>query len=247
MTKKTSYQNVKPYLNADKTKKSQVSEMFDRIAGNYDFLNHFLSLGIDKIWRKIAIKNVAECNPKVILDMATGTGDLAIAMSNKLDVDRIVGLDISQKMLDVGQVKIDKANISNIELAWGDSENIKFEDSTFDATTVSFGVRNFENPLVGLQEIHRVLKSEGKLVVLEFSKPRGFIFGGIYNFYFKYVLPNIGRLLSKDRRAYTYLHESVQAFPDYEEFTDMMKKAGFNNCSYRPLTFGICCIYTGIK
>ncbi|MCL4150032.1 UNVERIFIED_CONTAM: hypothetical protein GTU68_017730 [Idotea baltica] len=221
--------------------------MFNKIAGNYDFLNHFLSLGIDKIWRKNAIKAVASKNPKVILDMATGTADLAIEMSSKLDVDRIVGLDIAQKMLDVGQSKIDKKKIQNIELHWGDSEDIIFDDQTFDATTVAFGVRNFEHPLKGLQEIHRVLKIDGQLVVLEFSKPRGAIFGALYNFYFRYVLPVIGRLLSKDPRAYTYLHESVQAFPDYEGFTDLMKSAGFNNCTYRPLTFGICCIYTGIK
>ena len=242
------YTDVTPYDDNDRSKKKQVADMFDRIAGNYDFLNHFLSLGIDRLWRKQAVKALESLKPKNILDVATGTGDLAIDLNKKLNTEKIVGLDIAVKMLEVGRIKAQKKNLSDkIEFIEGDSENIPFEDSSFDATTAAFGVRNFQNPLAGLTEMNRVTRPGGKIVVLEFSKPRGFLFKHLYTFYFNNILPTIGRLLSKDPKAYRYLHDSVQAFPDYENFTALLDKAGYKNTQYKALTFGICCIYQGTK
>ncbi len=240
---------VKPY-SAEGSKKEQVSQMFDNIAANYDFLNHFLSLGIDKIWRRKMIKEVGMVQPKLILDVATGTGDVAINTLKQLnDKDlRIVGLDISPEMLNVGIKKIETKGLSGrIDMIVGDSENLPFENNKFDAITVAYGVRNFEDLAHGLSEMQRVLKPNGKLVVLEFSKPRLFPFRQLFNFYFKNILPTIGKLTSKDPRAYSYLYESVQTFPDGTDFLTVLQKTGYINTQCTPLTLGICSIYTAFK
>jgi demethylmenaquinone methyltransferase/2-methoxy-6-polyprenyl-1,4-benzoquinol methylase len=238
---------VVPYKEDSAGKKQQVARMFDSISGNYDFLNHFLSMGIDIRWRKKAIKLLAESNPKLILDVATGTGDFAVE-TLKLNPDQVIGVDISAGMLEVGRKKMkDRGYDNKIDLRLGDSENLPFEGNKFDAVIVAFGVRNFENLEKGLTEMHRVLKPGGRMVVLEFSKPRSFPFKQIYNFYFKFILPKIGRLISRDSAAYTYLPESVQAFPDGNEFITILNRIGFNKTSCQPLTFGISSLYTGIK
>ncbi|MCX6182041.1 MAG: bifunctional demethylmenaquinone methyltransferase/2-methoxy-6-polyprenyl-1,4-benzoquinol methylase UbiE [Bacteroidetes bacterium] len=238
---------VKPYSNENGSKKEQVATMFNNIAGRYDFLNHFLSLGIDVLWRKKAIRLLKDGQPKIILDIATGTGDFALEALS-LNPDKITGVDISEGMVEVGKVKIKKKKLDHkIELLSGDSENLPFADNTFDAITVGFGVRNFENLKKGLSEMNRVLKPGGKVAVLEFSKPIGFPVKQLYNFYFKRITPMIGKLVSKDASAYTYLPESVQAFPDGEDFTAILKEVGFQNASIHSLTFGIATIYIAQK
>jgi demethylmenaquinone methyltransferase/2-methoxy-6-polyprenyl-1,4-benzoquinol methylase len=238
---------VTPYSDSDKGKKEQVAGMFDTIAPKYDFLNHFLSLNIDTIWRKKVIKIVSAHNPKRILDVATGTGDLAIAALAS-NPDRIDGIDISEGMLTVGKRKIeDKKLEQRIFLQLGDAEAIPYADNTFDAITVAFGVRNFENLQQGLQEMLRVLKPNGICVVLEFTMPRKFPFKQFYGFYFKYLLPFIGKIVSKDKSAYTYLPESVKAFPQNQFFVAEMANAGFTQNSFKSLTMGIAAIYTGKK
>jgi len=238
---------VSPYGRTDTGKKQQVAEMFNNIAHRYDFLNRSLSMGIDVLWRKKMIAQLKAKQPNVILDVATGTGDVALeAMS--LKPERIVGLDISVGMLDLGRQKIAKRGLSHvIDMVEGDSEHIPFEDGTFDAITVAFGVRNFEHLQKGLKEMVRVLKKDGKLVVLEFSQPRSFPIKQLYWFYFNNILPFFGKMLSKDASAYTYLPESVKAFPDGDDFLAELKKAGFTATYKRPLTFGIATIYTGVK
>lgn len=238
---------VVPYKDKQEGKKEQVAEMFNNISKKYDFLNHFLSLGIDITWRKKAIKMLAKDRPKLILDIATGTGDFAIE-ALALKPDRVVGVDISEGMLSEGRKKIAKRKLDHlIDLQLGDSERLLFEDNKFDAVIVSFGVRNFENLEKGLKDMHRVLKPGGKTVIVEFSKPKKFPMKQGYNFYFKYILPQIGKLVSKDNAAYTYLPESVQAFPDGEDFLAVLKKVGFKHTQCRPLTFGISSIYIGEK
>lgn len=238
---------VVPYKKDKSAKKDQVAKMFDNISGNYDFLNHFLSLGIDIAWRRKAIMQLTAIAPKQILDVATGTGDFAIE-ALKLNPDKVVGVDISEGMLEVGRAKIkDKHLTDKIELLYGDSENLPFEENKFDAVIVAFGVRNFENLENGLAEMLRVVRPGGKVIVLEFSKPRKFPFKQLYNFYFKFVLPKIGRWVSKDSSAYTYLPESVQAFPDGERFVEILNHLGYKNTSCKPLTFGISSLYTGTK
>lgn len=243
MDKKT----IKPYdQNSDK--KTQVGRMFDNIAGKYDLLNRVLSAGIDQRWRKNVTKRLKDRSLDQVLDIATGTADLAIMTHDQLKPNHIIGVDISQKMLDVGVRKINKRGLSDsITLAWGDSENLSFEDNTFDAVTVAFGVRNFGDLEKGIEEIYRVLKPGGKAVVLEFSQPRLPGFKQLYNFYFSTILPLIGKWTSKDPKAYQYLYESVQSFPDYEAFIEVLKGKGFNNNQFFPQTLGICCIYEGIK
>lgn len=239
---------VTPYQNQQGTKKEQVADMFNNISKTYDFLNHFMSLGIDIIWRKKAINELKNDKPQLILDVATGTGDFAFEALGILKPKKIIGVDISQGMLDIADQKIAKRGLSDkFEVKLGDSEKLPFEANEFDAVTVAYGVRNFENLETGLADIHRVLKPGGKAVVLEFSKPKAFPVKQLYAFYFNYVTPGIGKLFSKDARAYTYLPESVAAFPDGEAFTGLMQKAGFKNTKSRPLAFGICSIYTGIK
>lgn len=238
---------VKPYAEQG-NKKGQVSTMFNRIAPYYDFLNRFLSLGIDTIWRKKAIDLLQSEQPKLILDVATGTADVALETVKRLQPDKVIGIDISTEMLEIGKKKIKKRGLDTvIELQEGDSENLPFADNTFDAITVAFGVRNFENLEKGLTEMRRVLKDNGKLVVLEFSKPSVFPIKQMFNLYFKYILPTIGRLTSKDPRAYSYLYESVQAFPDGDDFVNILSKTGYKSNQCKPLTLGICSIYSGQK
>lgn len=238
---------IKPIPQSELGKKQQVANMFDNISGRYDLLNHFLSLNIDKIWRKNAIETLKELQPQIILDVATGTGDLAIA-SLKLNPKRVVGIDISNGMLDVGRKKMKQRQLDGIiEMLEGDSENIDFEDNSFDAITVGFGVRNFENLDKGLAEMFRVLKPGGKVVVLEFSKPTVFPIKQLYNFYFYTILPFWGRFISKNNFAYTYLPESVKAFPDGDMFIKRLKNAGYTQPEQKKQTFGICSIYTAIK
>ena len=238
---------VKPYQGVQSSKREQVEQMFDSIAPKYDFLNRFLSLGIDQIWRKKAINSLKEVNPKQILDVATGTADLAIA-ALKLNPDMVTGIDISNEMLKVGRKKIDAKKRSNkIVLMHGDSTNLPFEDNKFDAITVAFGVRNFEFLQQGINQMYRVTKKGGKIAVLEFSKPQQTPFKQLYNFYFKFILPAWGSLISKNQTAYTYLPESVQHFPEGEAFAAYLKNAGYQNIHVSPLTFGVCTLYTGIK
>ena len=238
---------VIPYKENTGSKKEQVATMFNNISKNYDFLNHFLSLGIDIIWRKKAIRLLKETQPKQILDIATGTGDFALA-ALKLNPTKVTGIDISEGMLKVGREKIKKKGFENlIELKLGDSENLKFESNTFDAYTVGFGVRNFENLEKGLTEMLRVLKPNGTAIILEFSKPKKFPIKQLYNFYFNKMLPGIGKLVSKDNNAYTYLPESVNAFPDGENFTRILTNIGYKNPKSITLMFGIASIYKASK
>ncbi|TZF84885.1 bifunctional demethylmenaquinone methyltransferase/2-methoxy-6-polyprenyl-1,4-benzoquinol methylase UbiE [Pedobacter sp. BS3] len=239
---------VTPYKNQQATKKEQVASMFNSISKTYDFLNHFMSLGIDIIWRKKAIGELKKNKPQHILDVATGTGDFAFEALKILKPEKITGVDISQGMLDIAARKIKQRNLADkFEVRLGDSEKLLFDSDTFDAVTVAYGVRNFENLEKGLADMLRVLKPGGKAVILEFSKPKVFPVKQLYNFYFHYITPAIGKLFSKDSNAYSYLPESVQAFPDGKNFTALMNKIGYRDTKSRPLAFGICSIYTGIK
>ncbi|WP_432709114.1 bifunctional demethylmenaquinone methyltransferase/2-methoxy-6-polyprenyl-1,4-benzoquinol methylase UbiE [Pedobacter sp.] len=241
-------EKITPYQSASATKKEQVADMFNNISKTYDFLNHFLSLGIDIIWRKKAIGQLKAIKPQSILDVATGTGDFAFEAIKILQPSKIVGVDISAGMLKVAQKKIDERNLGGVfTVKIGDSEKLQFSDNQFDAVTVAFGVRNYENLEKGLSDMYRVLKPKGKIVILEFSKPQKFPIKQGYNFYFKHILPVFGKLFSKDSRAYTYLPESVAAFPDGKAFTALMDKVGFKTTQHVSMTFGICSIYTGIK
>jgi len=236
---------VTPY-NSSESKKKQVSEMFDNIANSYDFLNHSLSLGMDNVWRKIAIKKLTN-NPKSILDIATGTGDFAVSAAKYTDA-KITGIDISQGMLNVGIEKVRKKNLNNrISLQLADSESLPFNDNTFDAITAGFGVRNFENLNKGLSEMKRVLNKDGIVVILEPSTPKYFPLKQFYKLYFHHVLPTIGAWISKDKSAYSYLPESVDAFPSGEKFIIELKNVGFKDCKHIPLTFGIVSLYIAIK
>ncbi|MEE4000654.1 bifunctional demethylmenaquinone methyltransferase/2-methoxy-6-polyprenyl-1,4-benzoquinol methylase UbiE [Tenacibaculum sp. FZY0031] len=240
-------EKIKPYKDSELGKKEQVAQMFDNISEDYDGLNRVISLGIDVSWRKKVVKLIGENNPQQILDIATGTGDLALMMS-ELNPEKIVGLDISEGMLQVGRQKIAKANLSNkIKMIVGDSENIPFPDNTFDAITVSFGVRNFENLDKGLTEILRVLKPGGKFVVLETSNPTKFPFKQGYKLYTNYILPIIGKLFSKDKVAYSYLSETANSFPFGKAFNNILQKNGFKNAKNIPVTFGVASIYTALK
>lgn len=241
------YKEVKPY-EQEAGKKGQVSTMFNNIAPYYDFLNRLLSLGVDTIWRKKAIMKLKEDNPQMVLDVATGTADVALEVVRLLSPKKVIGVDISKEMLAIGDQKIKKKGLENtITLEMGDSENLRFEDDTFDAITVAFGVRNYENLEKGIAEMRRVLKPNGQLIVLEFSKPTIFPFKQLFNMYFKYILPFIGRFTSKDPKAYSYLYESVQAFPDGKDFVTVLNKTGFHSTKCSPLTLGICSIYSGRK
>lgn len=238
---------VVPYKEDDAGKKQQVARMFDSISGKYDFLNHFLSLGIDIRWRKKAINMLADGNPKIILDVATGTGDFAIE-TLKLTPTQVIGVDISPGMLEVGRKKMkDRGYDQIIDLRLADSENLPFGENKFDAVIVAFGVRNFENLERGISEMKRVLRPGGRMIILEFSKPRMFPFKQLYNFYFKFILPKIGRLISQDKAAYTYLPESVQAFPDGPEFVAILNRLGLKQTACKSLTFGISSLYSATK
>jgi demethylmenaquinone methyltransferase/2-methoxy-6-polyprenyl-1,4-benzoquinol methylase len=238
---------VVPYKDKKESKKQQVASMFNNISKKYDLLNHLLSLGIDIIWRKKAIKMLQKERPKFILDIATGTGDFAIE-ALALQPDKVIGVDISEGMLAEGRKKMSQRKLDHlIELQLGDSEKLLFQENNFDAVIVSFGVRNFENLEKGLADMYRVLKPGGKTVILEFSKPKKFPMKQVYSFYFKYILPQIGKIISKDHSAYTYLPESVNAFPDGRDFLDILEKVGFKQTQCKILTFGISSIYTGTK
>jgi demethylmenaquinone methyltransferase/2-methoxy-6-polyprenyl-1,4-benzoquinol methylase len=238
---------VKPDSSLETSKKEQVEEMFNSIAHRYDFLNRFLSLGIDRAWRKKAISYLKPLAPKVILDVATGTGDLALEAIS-LSPTQIIGIDIAEQMLVYGREKIEAKGLSAIiEMVNGDGEQLPFPNNNFDAITVAFGVRNFQNLSKGLKEMNRVLKPGGRIVVLEFSKPNSFPFKQGYNFYFTYILPVLGNLLSNSKNAYTYLPESVKHFPEGADFAAFLKDAGFKNMIVKPLTFGTCSLYIADK
>jgi len=222
--------------------------MFDKIAFRYDFLNHFLSAGIDVGWRKKAIKQLRSLDPKSILDVATGTGDMAILASKLLTAEKIIGIDISDGMLEIGKKKIEKLGLQQrIELLKGDSETIIFNSNSFDAVTVAFGVRNFQNLELGLSEIKRVLKPGGKLIVLECTKPKLPVIKNFYNLYLNVIAPWIGRVISKNKNAYQYLNESVQKFPEGKDFVQILNKLGYKNASCKTLSLGISSIYCGEK
>jgi demethylmenaquinone methyltransferase/2-methoxy-6-polyprenyl-1,4-benzoquinol methylase len=248
MSEKLPHDSIIPYKDSDKNKKEQVAEMFDRIAPKYDFMNRFLSAGIDVGWRKKAIKRLKADNPKTILDIATGTGDMAILACRILNPDKIEGIDISTQMLELGKKKIEKEGLTDIiRLQIGDSEAINFPPDSFDGGMVAFGVRNFENLEKGLAEIYRVLKPGAQLVVLEFSKPKTWGMKSLYNLYMKIVAPKMAGWVSKNKEAYDYLCESAKAFPERQEFVNILNKSGFSDTSFKPLSLGICCIYTGRK
>ncbi len=236
-----------PYKDSEVGKKEQVTEMFDKVSSNYDFLNRIMTFGIDISWRKHVVALVKEGNAKKVMDIATGTGDLAILLA-KSDIDDVTGLDISPGMLEIGKQKVNAEGLDNkIDMIIGDSEELPFEDGTFDAITVAFGVRNFENLELGLQEIRRVLKPKGALIVLETSQPSKFPVKQGFQFYSKYIIPTIGKLFSKDKSAYDYLPESAAAFPYGEKFNNILLKTGFNTSKVYPQTLGVATIYHAIK
>jgi demethylmenaquinone methyltransferase/2-methoxy-6-polyprenyl-1,4-benzoquinol methylase len=237
---------VKPY-NSDRSKKEEVAEMFNNISGRYDFLNHFLSLGIDHLWRARAVKELREINPKKILDIATGTGDFAIA-NLKLKPEEVVGIDISSGMLEVGKEKMKKKKVDHIvSMQLGDSEDLPFDDNYFDGLTVGFGVRNFENLEKGLAEMLRVIRPGGKAIILEFSKPKMFPIKQAFGFYSKYFIPFFGKRISKDEKAYAYLPESVAAFPEGKDFENVLEKLNYKNIKSILVSGGIATIYVGTK
>jgi len=239
--------DVKPYKDKNNSRKEQVTEMFDNISGNYDFMNRIMTFGIDVKWRKKVVKMIAETQPEKILDIATGTGDFAIMLA-EIKPKKIVGLDISKGMLEVGKEKVKEKGLDNlIEMVLGDSENLPFEDNSFDAVTVGFGVRNFEDLDKGLQEINRVLKPGGIFVVLETSQPEKFPFKQLYKFHSKYIIPLLGKLFSKDQSAYQYLPESAEAFPYGEAFNNILRKNEFTSVTNIPLLFGASSIYKAYK
>lgn len=242
------HDTIVPFKDSKESKKKQVENMFDKIAFRYDFLNRFLSAGIDVGWRKKAIRQLVSSNPKNILDVATGTGDFAITSYEILKPEKITGIDISEGMLQIGRKKIEKAGLQKkIELLNGDSEAILFDDNTFDAVTVAFGVRNFESLEKGLSEIRRVLKPGGKLIVLEFTKPSAPVIKQVYNFYMNTITPKIGKIIAKNNEAYQYLNDSVLQFPEKESFIHILNQSNYRNAFYKTLTLGICSIYCAEK
>ena len=248
MSENANIQKIVPFEGSKLSKKEQIATMFDDIAHRYDFLNHFMSLGIDIIWRKKALGYLTSLQPKLMLDVATGTGDFAIMAESRLHPDKIVGIDISEGMLAHGREKIEKLGLTNkITLQSGDSETISFPDKTFDAITVAFGVRNFENLEKGLSDMLRVLKPGGKLVILEFSNPTVFPIKQLYNLYFRYITPLLGKWIAKSEAAYSYLPESVKAFPQGEAMRTILTNTGFQAVTCKTLTFGICSIYCATR
>lgn len=234
---------VTPYQKPDASKKEQVTEMFDNIAPSYDLLNHALTFGIDILWRKKAIRTLKPYNPKIVVDIATGTGDFAVE-AQSLNPDRIIGIDISPEMLRIGEEKMKKKGLDKlVEMRLGDSEDLKLDTDSVDAVTVGFGVRNFENLRKGMEEIRRVLKPGGVAVILEPSYPTRFPLKQLFSLHFRVITPLIGKLVSGDNAAYKYLPDSVKAFPNGKVFTDICLEAGFRKAEYIPLTFGICSMY----
>jgi demethylmenaquinone methyltransferase/2-methoxy-6-polyprenyl-1,4-benzoquinol methylase len=248
MTESLPHDSIKPYDDSGKAKKEQVAEMFDSIAGRYDLLNRMLSAGIDLSWRKKAIRQLKKDNPRTILDVATGTADMAILEARLLNPQKIVGIDISGQMLELGRKKVEKEGVSAlIELQLADSEAINFPDNSFEAVTVAFGVRNFEHLEKGLKEMLRVMKPGGKLVVLEFSRPRIKFFRSLYNLYLGIIAPEVARWFSRNKKAYQYLNQSAKLFPERQDFINILKRVGYSDTYYKPLSAGICCIYCGRK
>ncbi len=242
------HDTITPFNDPKKTKKEQVAEMFNDLAGRYDLMNRMLSAGIDVNWRKKAIQQLKKDKPKQILDVATGTADMAIIAYRLLKPEKIIAVDISENMLEIGRKKVEKEGlIPFIQLQTGDSEAISFTDNSFDAVMVAFGVRNFENLEKGLKEMLRVLKPGGKLVVLEFSRPRIKIFRSLYNLYMSIVAPQVARWFSQNKKAYQYLNQSAKLFPERQAFIEILNNTGYSNTSFKPLSAGICCIYTGKK
>lgn len=242
------HNSVVPDASSKLSKKEQVADMFNNIAGKYDFLNHLLSLGIDKGWRTKAIKSIESIAPKKILDVATGTGDLAIAAAKKITDSNVVGIDIAAQMLEVGKVKIEDKNLSaRIEMKVGDSEALPYADNHFDAVLCAYGVRNFQDLPKGLSEMCRVMRKGGRLAILEFSQPKTFPVKQVFSIYFKYVMPLFGKMVSKHSTAYNYLPESVMAFPEGQDFCKILEQCGYKNVKARPLTFGITSLYTAEK
>ncbi|GMV78029.1 MAG: demethylmenaquinone methyltransferase [Chitinophagaceae bacterium] len=245
---KFAHDAIVPNSNSSLGKKQQVAEMFNDIAFKYDFLNRFLSVGIDVSWRKKGIHQLKEIKPQQVLDVATGTADVALLTYKILQPQKIIGIDISEGMLNIGKKKIEEQNLQNfIQLQKGDSEKIDFNDNTFDAITVAFGVRNFENLEKGLQEMLRVLKPNGKLVIMECTQPKQFAFKGFYNIYMNIIAPGFGKMFAKNKQAYQYLNNSIQAFPEGKTFLNVMEKAGFNKTYLKTLSLGLCTIYCGSK
>jgi demethylmenaquinone methyltransferase/2-methoxy-6-polyprenyl-1,4-benzoquinol methylase len=248
MTEAMPHDHIIPFKDSEKNKKEQVAEMFDRIAGRYDTMNRFLSARTDIGWRKKAIRELKKDNPQWILDVATGTADMAIMAYNLLRPTTISGIDISDGILELGRKKVEKEGfVDKIDLLRGDSETINFAENTFDAVMVAFGVRNFENLENGLSEMRRVLKPGGRVVILEFSKPRRKAIKSLYNLYMQIVAPQVARWFKQNKEAYQYLNESANAFPDRHLFTDILNKVGYTDTACKPLSLGICCIYTGRK
>lgn len=245
---KYAHDEVVPYQDSELNKKQQVAKMFDSIAFRYDFLNRFLSAGIDVQWRRKAILQLKDIHPEIMLDVATGTADVALTTYDLLKPNKIIGIDISEGMLDLGRRKVVKAGLQNIiELQQGDSETMNFPDNSFDAVTVAFGVRNFENLEKGLREMYRVLKPGGKLAVLEFSRPKNIVFRALCNVYMNFITPGAGKIFAKNKEAYRYLNHSVQAFPERENFINILHESGYTHTYFKPLTLGICCMYFGSK
>jgi demethylmenaquinone methyltransferase/2-methoxy-6-polyprenyl-1,4-benzoquinol methylase len=241
------HDRIKPFSEVEE-KKKQVGEMFDTIAPKYDFMNRFLSAGIDVTWRKKAINRLKADQPKTLIDIATGTGDMSIMAAKILNPQKITGIDISDKMLEIGREKVKKANLQDkIELLHGDGETINFPDNSFDGGMVAFGVRNFQNLEKGLQEILRVLKPGAQLIVLEFSKPRLPGVSNLYNLYMGVIAPEIAKWFNQNKKAYQYLNKSSKAFPDRHKFVDILNKTGYSSTSFKTLSLGICCIYSGRK
>jgi len=242
------HDTIIPFKDSAAPKKQQVAEMFNKIAHRYDFLNRFLSGGIDRRWRKKAIGELRGINPKIMLDVATGTADMPMMMMKLLKPDRIVGIDISEGMLNLGKQKIARAGLENsISLMAGDAESIQFPDASFDAVTVAFGVRNFQNLEKGLAEMHRVLKPGGRLVILEFSKPDSGFFLPFYRIYLRFIAPHIGKLVSGNLEAYKYLNDSVNAFPEGKTLLGILDKTGFRDTYLKKLSMCICTIYSGTR
>jgi demethylmenaquinone methyltransferase/2-methoxy-6-polyprenyl-1,4-benzoquinol methylase len=243
-----SHDTIVPFKDSDKSKKEQVAGMFDQIAGRYDFMNRFLSAGTDVGWRRKAIKMFKKDGPKTILDVATGTGDMAIMAAKMIRLEKIVGIDISEKMLEIGRKKVEKEELgTKIELLGGDGETINFPDNSFDGVMVAFGVRNFEHLEKGLKEIFRVLKPGAQLVVLEFSKPVIPGVKALYNLYMGIVAPQMAKWFNQNKQAYKYLNDSAKAFPDRQQFETILKQTGYSATTWKPLSLGICCIYSGRK
>lgn len=242
------HDHIIPFKDAGGSKKEQVADMFNRIAGGYDRMNRVLSARTDIGWRKKAIRQLKKTNPETILDIATGTGDMAIMACKLLKPTRIAGIDISEQMLEVGKKKVEKEGLTDvIQLQAGDSETINFAENTFDAVMAAFGVRNFENLEKGLSEMLRVLRPGGQLVILEFSKPRQTAVRGLYHLYMNVVAPKVAQWFKQNKEAYLYLCESANAFPERQDFVDILNKLGYHDTGYKSLSLGICCIYTGRK